>query len=193
MVPRPVLCALLTLGCAGLAGSAWGSTPAEQLEFPFAFERMTPIQTPGHVTPGPVRWTPRADQVEVLTAFESVRLTSVPLPDGTTATLDLERLDVERLNVGVHIDGVPAPGALHPLALSVWKGSVEGAPGSEALLSFSNAGSYGWIRRGQEMLHVSSQAGPGNDWTRYEATVMTDAQAQTRGADHLLHQPGDIA
>jgi hypothetical protein len=161
-----------------LGNTATATAVPTQLEFPFVHERLAPI--------GPVHVMPRPDQVEVLTTLDEVLLTAVPLPDGTTAALDLRRLDHERLGFGVHIDGEPAPGALHPLALSVWKGKVEGDASSEVALSFSNAGTYGWIRTAGKLHHLSSKAGPGNDWTRYEATLMTSAQARTRGARAMV-------
>ena len=57
-----------------------------------------------------------------LTSLESldvVELTDFPLPSGAAVDLVLERLSVERHRFGLHLDGVPAPGIVESLGLSV--------------------------------------------------------------------------
>src|SRR5687768_14368626 len=42
-----------------------------------------------------------------LAARDAVTLAGVPLPDGTTADLDLERIAIERMKFSFEVDGVP--------------------------------------------------------------------------------------
>lgn len=98
----------------------------------------------------------RSAELAALTTLERVRFERVPLPGGSTVELDLERLHHERLGFGFQVDGTPFPGLLSGLDLSVWRGRVVGEPESEVALAFSQAGSQGWIQRGDALLHLVS-------------------------------------
>ena len=93
----------------------------------------------------------------------------------------LQRLDVERLDFGFQVDGAPRPNLLEGLDLSIWKGAVVGEPGSEAILSFSNQGSRGWIVRGDDVVHFIGRPDERGDWTRGEVLVTTERALNARG------------
>jgi hypothetical protein len=73
--------------------------------------------------------------------------------------LELERLDIARLEFGLRVDGADAAGLLESLELSVWYGHVVGRGDSEAAFSFSLAGANGWVRVGEHLDHFLSGGG----------------------------------
>jgi hypothetical protein len=125
---------------------------------------------------GSVSYVPRSADLDLLTELRRVAVTDVVLPDGTSVTLDLERVDLERLGFGVYVDGEPEPGAMLELSLTVWRGTLAGEASSDAALSFSHQGCYGWIRAHGELFHLISRPGPGDDWTLFEASIVSDTR-----------------
>ncbi|MHC5210264.1 MAG: M12 family metallo-peptidase [Planctomycetota bacterium] len=118
-----------------------------------------------------------------LTAWQSVRMTDFPLPGGETVDLQLERVDLERLDFGYRVNGRPAPGLADGLDLTVWTGVVSGVPGSEAVLGFSNRGVYGWVRDGSGPVHLLSRPSDAADWSRPTVVIARDDELAARGLE----------
>ncbi len=116
-----------------------------------------------------------------LESLATVELTGFPLPSGTTVDLVLDRLSVQRHRFGLHLNGVPAPGIVEGLGLTVWKGTVEGAPDSDVMLGFSPHGCRGWVKLGQELVHVMPQPDDSGDWTQGHVVLMEEASLNERG------------
>lgn len=146
----------------------------ETLPFPLTVIRVD-------VQAGVVDYAPRTADLDALTLLRRVAIPSVVLPDGTRVTLDLERLDLEHLGLAVFVDGQSRPEALLDLSLSVWRGTVAGAEGSEVALSFSREGCYGWVRVRGALFHLISRPGERQDWTHFEASMVGDAQLPRLG------------
>ncbi|MBI5709406.1 MAG: VCBS repeat-containing protein [Candidatus Eisenbacteria bacterium] len=87
---------------------------------------------------------------------------AVPLADGSDAVLTLERFEV--FAPGAQIVAGARGGDL-PLAtdLTLFKGTVEGAPGSWAVLSMSGGEVLGTIERGDARFSIAPAAGAGGD------------------------------
>ena len=98
-----------------------------------------------------------------LLAHERVALDGLPLSSGASVDVVLERVDVERMQFGLRVDGAEAAGLLESLDFSVWLGHVAGRPDSEVALSFSQAGVNGWVRVGEQLEHFVSR-GDGKVW-----------------------------
>ena len=111
-----------------------------------------------------------------LSEFEEVVFTDVAVPGGRSITLDLQRIDLERLEVGVRVNGAAWSGSLEDLQLSTWHGVVRGAPGSEVALSFSRFGCHGWIREADRLVHLMSDADPTDGWSRPRTRWVSDAR-----------------
>ena len=107
---------------------------------------------------------PSPELLSELGQHDRVRLLEVPLPEGTTVDLLLERLPSPwRPHSVLAVNGAPVAGG--PAAvlgeLSLWRGTVAGFVESEAFLSFSAQGSAGWIRLSDDrddLLHLVSEA-----------------------------------
>src|SRR5262245_47917678 len=78
---------------------------------------------------------PVAADLAPLAQESRVALTGVALPGGRVVTLDLKRVNLDRLGFGFQVNGQPAPGLLDGLDLSVWVGGVAGEGGSAAVVS----------------------------------------------------------
>ena len=118
-----------------------------------------------------------------LAAEREVRLIDVPMGAADSVSLNLKRVDLDRLRFGWRVDGVAVPDLLDGLDLSVWTGTVEGHPGSEAVLSFSNRGVRGWWSDGQSLMHLVPQAGEGGDWGRADAWIAAEGDLRGLGMD----------
>lgn len=97
---------------------------------------------------------PDQGALRTLSGLDDLRMTDVPFVDGTMISLDLERLHLERFDLGVHVDGEPDSSRVSRLDLSLWRGTVAGENDSEVYLGFSVLGSRGWIRRGNAVAHL---------------------------------------
>ncbi len=113
--------------------------------------------------------------------LDRVRLVDVAGADGERLTLDLERIDLRPMQFGFEVDGRPAPGLLDGLELSVWKGTVAGQPGSEVLLSFSTAGTRGFVRSQRALTHWMPQPDPLGDWSRSQVWLVSEARLAQLG------------
>ncbi|MGQ0554301.1 MAG: M12 family metallo-peptidase [Planctomycetota bacterium] len=124
----------------------------------------------------------------------TVQFTGFPWPAPTAAggaaavqadlgvvTLELRRLAIERFGFGFQVDGQPAPGLLEGLALSVWTGRIANQADSEVLVSFSRSGSFGWLRSGNDLVHLLGQPGPGNNWNDSQVLVAREGELAARG------------
>lgn len=138
--------------CLALAATAnAAASQTEELVFPLA---ESPNAEANAQRLGAPLLEPDLAAIERLTGLEHVLLTDVPLPDGLSSTLDLERIDLARRRFGFQIDGVPAPAALDDLSLSVWKGTIAGDPLSDVYLGFSKYGCHGWIKSRDGLVHL---------------------------------------
>ena len=122
--------------------------------------------------------------IATLTTLDEVVLTGVPLPSGETVSLDLERIDVERRQFGVHVDGVLIPGITDGLGLSVWKGQIAGDEHSDVMLGFSSTGSRGWIRSRHELVHLLAMPHEGGSWRAAPGLLVTEESLNAQGHVH---------
>jgi hypothetical protein len=129
---------------------------------------------------GVQRLAPSLERIGQLAGLDAVRLTGVPFQGGTVE-LQLTRVRHELSRFTFFVDGAPVP-LLDGLALSVWKGSVAGIPGSEALVSFSNAGSRGWIAARGEILHLLPQPDENGDWANGHVMAASEEELAALGA-----------
>ncbi len=125
--------------------------------------------------------TPDLAGVADLLGHQSVRMDRVPLSDGTYVSLELERLSIERHKFGLHVDGVPAPGVIEGLGISVWKGMVVGQPDSDVMLAFAPYGCRGWIKASGELTHLMPQPDNTGDWAAGYCILATETSLHSRG------------
>jgi hypothetical protein len=121
--------------------------------------------------------------VRDLTALQRVTLTDFAMPDGSTVDLELKRVDLDRLGFGYQVNGQPAPNLRDGLDLTVWMGSVVGIPQSEAVLGVSHRGTSGWVRVGNELVHMLPRAGAGNNWDAAEFILARDFDLKDFGLE----------
>lgn len=143
---------------------------------------------------GALRYSLEHAHIDALVGLGQAQLDGLLLPDGSLATLELERIEHERFEWGFHVDGQPRPGLLDSSSLSVWKGRLADKPGSDALLAFSHYGVHGWIDTGAELVHLVSRPAPGGDWTAADVLLVEEASlAAARAASPhdcvVLQQP----
>lgn len=153
-------------------------------EAPAARARAFPLTVIGvDIEAGSIAYAPRAADIDRLTSLRRVAIPDVVLPDGTNVALDLERVGHEGLGFGVYVDGRPEPRLLHELSLSVWRGTLADADAgsSDVALSFSRQGCYGWIRADDSLFHVISRPGVENDWSRFEAGIVSEERLARLG------------
>jgi hypothetical protein len=122
------------------------------------------------------------EQLPGLFSRDAVRLTGMALPGGGQVDLELERLDLGKHEFGFYVDGLPAPGLLDGLALSVWQGKVVGDESSNVLLSFSARGSRGWVQTGGELVHLMPQPGANNNWADDHALLARESELEALGS-----------
>ena len=125
--------------------------------------------------------SPDLPAVADLLGHQSVRMDRVPLTDGTYVSLELERLSIERHKFGLHVDGVPAPGVIQGLGISVWKGMVVGQPDSDVMLAFAPYGCRGWIKASGELTHLMPQPDNTGDWGAGYCILATETSLHSRG------------
>ena len=133
-------------------------------------------------------FAPRTDAITALAVLAArpnhprLRLTDVELGDAGSVALELSALDLGRLRFGFQVDGQPAGDLLDGLELSVWTGTVSGAPSSEALIAVSNRGTWGWVRTDatSEAVHLMSRPTDG-DWTAARVVVASEGELAARG------------
>ncbi len=117
---------------------------------------------------------PQAAAIDALHGVQQLVLEGLALPGGAVVDLQLSAIDLARLKFGYQVNGRPAPGLADGLSLSVFRGSVVGAPGSEALLSLSQRGIFGWVHTGEQLVHLLPRAGANNDWTASELLLVDE-------------------
>lgn len=167
-IPLRSLCALGLLGAAPLAGQG-------TLSFPLERDGV-------HAATGAAVLRPDAVSIQLLTRESAVVLQDLVLPSGESVDLALTRLPVEALGFGFQVDGQPAPGLLDGLDLSVWKGRVVGSDASEVILSFSHAGSRGFVTHRGVVTNLMPQPGEGNDWSRGYSVLIESRELVALGA-----------
>ena len=131
------------------------------------------------------RLRPDTGRLRALAGFEQVQMTGVPLPDGQSVDVRLERIDVERFGFRFQVDGAPREDLLRELDLSLWKGHVVGEPHSEVRLSFSRVGSRGWISRpasADGTVHLLPQPSANGSWEGGEVLLTSDGELARKGS-----------
>jgi hypothetical protein len=121
--------------------------------------------------PGELQLELQTAAVTALLDEQRVELTGFPLSDGSRVDLELDRLGLAQLQLGLYVDGEPAPGLLDGLDLSVWQGHVAGRDDSQVALSFSQAGAHGWVRLDGALHHLVSR-GAGQVWMVSEQRLL---------------------
>ncbi len=132
------------------------------------------------------KYRPDLGAIGTLGANDEIRMNGVPMPDGTKVDVDLTRIAVESIEFGYRVDGVPVPGLADGLDLSVWKGFVVGDPTSEVLLSFSNAGSSGWVNDGDTLAHWMPQPDANGDFAAGFSILVSESQLAELGNEFKL-------
>ncbi len=163
----------LTLGALG-AAAASAQTP---VPFPLTPDAEIPA-------PGIQSLVPSPAAIAALADFDSVRLTGVSNAAGEPYDLILTQVDLDRLKFGFQVDGRPANDLLEGLDLSVWIGSIAGEPGSEAVLSFSNRGTRGWISDGEQLTHLLPQAENNESWENARTWVASEERLRQLGVQN---------
>ena len=155
----------------GLAGALPLAAPAlsqTQRSFPMNVQSAdTAAQT--------VTVEPNLEAIHGLMRVDSVVLREMYLPGGELIDLELRQIDLGRLKYGFHVDGQARPDLLQGLDLSVWRGSVVGEPGSDVVLSFSRAGSRGWVQRDGQLVHLMPQPDADGDWMNGSSVLISEA------------------
>jgi hypothetical protein len=112
---------------------------------------------------------------------QRVTLGAMPLPGGSRVDLELDRLELDLSELEVVLDGRPAKLEPGVAELELWHGGVAGAADSEVFLALSRYGTRGWIRVGEEVVHVVTGPGEGGDWSRAVVRVVSDEGYAARG------------
>jgi hypothetical protein len=132
------------------------------------------------------KFRPDLDAIRALAGNDLLTMTGVPLPSGAAVEVALTRLANEAIDFGYRVDGVPAPGLADGLDLSIWKGSVVGDPSSEVLLSFSNAGTSGWVRSQGTLGHFMPQPDAAGDFANGYSILVSERQLAELGTEFQL-------
>ncbi len=128
-----------------------------------------------------------AGAIEALRDANALTLGPVLLPDGRSIDLIVDWIDMARFGFVISVDGVPAPGLLDDVGLSLWTGKVAGDPSSSVILAFSRFGSRGWIEQAEETYHLQADPGPRGDWSRSRSRWRLESES---GA--VVGGPGDL-
>lgn len=107
----------------------------------------------------------------------------VALPGGRRVDMQLERIDLDALDIGIHLNGREVAGGIEPWGLSVWTGVVVGSPDSEVALSFSRFGCQGWLRENDLLTHLVSEAHPTEGWSHARTRWMDDELMRELGGE----------
>ncbi len=132
---------------------------------------------------GTVTVTPDLATFGEMMGDSSLILRDTYLPGGQLVDVRLERMSIERRKYQFFVDGQHSPNHLDGLDLSIWSGTVVGDPHSYVLLSFSNAGSRGWIQQGHTIHHLMPQPGEGNDWDNSYSLWISEADLNELGSE----------
>ena len=112
-------------------------------------------------------FTVNTDTLDALLALDQARLTDCLLLSGEVVTLDLERLPISTEPTLLFVDGKPSDRIVGE-GISLWTGHITGHPDSDVFLSFSEAGTRGWVNTGGDqpsLMHWIAEAGPSGDWS----------------------------
>lgn len=107
--------------------------------------------------------------------------------------LELTRVPVQTRDAQLFVDGqarAAGPQALDH-DLTIWKGRALGQPDSDALLSFSQHGSRGWVRVEGALQHLVAEADPALGWQRPLHRWISEAQLLASGARPDWHCASD--
>ncbi len=167
---RSMLCVLIHASLAGVLG-------AQEIAEPVAF----PLEVRaggGELQELELRLVD--GRVDGLAELDRLVFRDVILPGGSALDIELEAVDLERMQIGVHLNGQPQAELVEPLGLSVWQGTVLGSEDSEVSLSFSRFGCHGWVRDGDRLVHMFSEAHPTEGWANARTRWTTDALLRER-------------
>ncbi|MDF1839736.1 MAG: zinc-dependent metalloprotease, partial [Planctomycetota bacterium] len=182
------------LGLASLALTAPISAQqmGPQLSQPVATVVEFPLEaTTTPVIQGTLEFTSDKSALVNLMGLDHIQMTNVPLPDGELVVLNLQQNGGHSIPpLGLIIDDDPVPH--DPLDQTMWAGHVDGHPDSIVFLSFASHGSYGWIYLNGDYTHLSSFAGPGNDWSNAGSRLASGDALRSLGAPDLVGCSGDV-
>ncbi|MEM8711391.1 MAG: M12 family metallo-peptidase, partial [Planctomycetota bacterium] len=119
------------------------------------------------------------DAIEALGAHRELSMPGVPLSNGTSVVLDLERIDFDFSSIGVHVNGQRS--LWNSGDLTVWKGAVHGDPFSHVTVGFSSLGSYGWISTAGETWHLASYPDPVLGWDQPGSRIWAESASAAAG------------
>ena len=126
---------------------------------------------------------PDSETISALMGLESVTLNELTLPEAGKVSLRLDRVSLEDMQFGFHVNGQPAPGLMAGLDISVWKGEVVGDPGSDVFISFSKVGTRGWVDYGHKRYHLMPQPGDGLNWYDGYSVIVENEKLASLGVD----------
>ena len=164
---------------------AVGGSLLVALAGPALAQRTTPLPLDPIASEAPsgvLALAPRGAEIRALTGETFVRMPAVPTAGGDLVELELERIDLGALKLGFVVDGLPAPNLLEGIDLSVWTGRVVGEPGSDVVLSFSQAGVRGFVDTGDELTHWMPQPGADGDWRASQVWLVSEERLAELGA-----------
>ncbi|MBM3986968.1 MAG: hypothetical protein FJ294_03305 [Planctomycetes bacterium] len=149
---------------------------------PALAQQTFPLDPAGNdAASGGLRYTLAHERVDDLVGSATAVLSGVLLPDGRMVDLDLRRIEHERMGFRFHVNGVPRTDLLDGLDLTIWKGSIAGLPGSDAMLSFSHVGAQGWIQTGSGLVHLITRPAANGDWQSGDALLVEESELNARG------------
>ena len=157
----------LSLSLVGLLSA--GALAQEHRPFP-----MRVVEAP---VQGVLDLAPMRGELSDLAGLDQVIFDDVALPGREALNLELSRVAFDFSKVGVYVDGRKS--SFDPGNLSIWKGSIEGLPETDVLLSLSSTGCYGWINDGVTTIHLTSMPGADGTWQEAGARWVT-AEAMNR-------------
>jgi hypothetical protein len=119
-------------------------------ELPFDVVRQDAVR-------GEMELALRPAVIAAIGGLERAEFAQFPLTNGDMVAIELERIGLAQLEIGIQVDGSPALGLLDGLDLSVWRGKVAGEADSQVALSFSQEGIFGWVLARGELHHLMSR------------------------------------
>ncbi|MHC4262693.1 MAG: M12 family metallo-peptidase [Planctomycetota bacterium] len=113
--------------------------------------------------------------------------TGFSIPGFEARTVHLDRLPSATADAELWVDG-EAVGRLHEALdsdQSIWRGSLEGSPGSDVYLALSSRGSRGWLRADGELWHLLAEPGADGTWSSSVSRWVDDRLVR----DLIVEQP----
>jgi Metallo-peptidase family M12/IPT/TIG domain len=159
-----------------------------------------PAQTP-FTAPEQGFFRVREDFLSSAALQKELLAVSLEVPELGTLSVDLRRLPAPR-TASLWIDGQPAgefAQFLDPRD-SLWQGNIAGEPGSQVFLALSVHGSRGWIRSGEQTMHLLATSALAEPGLQGRSRWMSEVEARGLGGSggvsercQALQPPGGSA